>query len=157
NDFLHEIPKTNDIILEIQKIKESINDWAEKDKEQDIARLKLLRIFDKVSSDKKRFNFFSNSIVTLILGLTTSVILNKDVIKYLDNTHGATSIDKSFINLTNGVTLLLLGLIYASKFLVLGHRINKKNELYEELLNDLILEKIEEKKVETENTSSSNN
>lgn len=53
NDFLHEIPKTNDIILEIQKIKESINDWAEKDKEQDIARLKLLRIFDKVSSDKK--------------------------------------------------------------------------------------------------------
>ncbi|MCY7692734.1 hypothetical protein ACIU4M_12130 [Bacillus altitudinis] len=157
NDFLHEIPKTNDIILEIQKIKESINDWAEKDKKQDIARLKLLRIFDKVSSDKKRFNFFSNSIVTLILGLTTSVILNKDVIKYLDNTHGATSIDKSFINLTNGVTLLLLGLMYASKFLVLGHRINKKNELYEELLNDLILEKIEEKKIETENTSSSNN
>ncbi|MFP7347439.1 hypothetical protein [Bacillus safensis] len=157
NDFMHEIPQTNDVILEIQKIKKSIKEWAgNENKEQAIERLKLLRIFDKVSSDKKRFNFFTNSIITLILGLTASVILNKDIIKYLNYTNGATSIDENLINYANGVTILLLGLMYASKFLVLGHRINKKNELYEEILNSLILE-IEEKKVETENNSSSNN
>lgn len=155
--FSHEISNINNIIFQIENIKKSIKKWAgTDDEEKALKNLKLLRILDKVNTDKRRFNFFVNATITFIFGLTASIILNKDVMEYLNSKIGETSIDENFIYYTNGVTLFLIGLMIASKFLIIGHNINKRNELYEEVLNDLILE-IEENKVNTENCTSRSN
>lgn len=154
--FTHENSNVNNIIFQIENLKKSLKKWAGDDEEKALKNLKLLRILDKVNADKKRFNFFINSTITFILGLTATIIFNKDVMKVLNSKIGTTSIDENLIYYTNGFTLSLIGIMLASKLLILGHNINRINELYEEVLNNLILE-IEEKKVDTENTSISNN
>ncbi|MER3124492.1 hypothetical protein ABQG68_03670 [Bacillus pumilus] len=154
--FTHENSNVNNIIFQIENLKKSLEKWAGDDEEKALKNLKLLRILDKVNADKKRYNFFINSTITFTLGLTATIIFNKDVMKVLNSKIGSTSIDENLIYYTNGFTLSLIGIMLASKFLILGHNINRINELYEEVLNNLILE-IEEKKVDTENTSISNN
>lgn len=144
--FTHENSNINNIIFQIENLKKSVKKWAGDDEEKALKNLKLLRILDKVNADKKRYNFFINSTITFILGLTATIIFNKDVMKVLNSKIGPTSIDENLIYYTNGFTLSLIGIMLASKLLILGHNINRINELYEEVLNNLILE-IEEKRL----------
>lgn len=152
--FSHEISKINDIIAVMEDIKKSLKEWAETDRDQTLERLKLLRIYNKVSSGKKKLNFFANSIIAAILGLTTSIIFNKDIMNCIKKINGGKLklVDDNFIYYASGTTVFLLGLIIAGHILIQSHRINKQSELYEEILDELILE-LEEKPGESENNN----
>ncbi|CAF1747968.1 hypothetical protein NRS6084_02304 [Bacillus subtilis] len=154
--FSHEISKINDIIAVMEEIKKSLKEWAGIDRDQALERLKLLRIYNKVSSGKKNLNFFSNSIIAAIFGLTTSIIFNKDIMNCIKKINGdkLKLVDENLIYYASGTTLFLFGLIISAHILIHSHRMNKQSELYEEILNKLILE-LEEKPVETENNTPS--
>lgn len=154
--FSHEISKINDIIAVMEEIKKSLKEWAGIDRDQALERLKLLRIYNKVSSGKKNLNFFSNSIIAAILGLTTSIIFNKDIMNCIKKINGdkLKLVDENLIFYASGTTLFFFGLIISAHILIHSHRMNKQSELYEEILNKLILE-LEEKPVETENNTPS--
>ncbi|MCY8074261.1 hypothetical protein [Bacillus haynesii] len=150
--YIHENSKINDVIAEIEALKKSINNWAGiNNRDLALERLKLLRMYFKVSSGKKEIKLLNNSIVAVILGVFSSIIFNKDIMNYIKGNHFRL-VDESFINYANGITLLLIGIIIVGKFLIESHRFNKQNELYEDILNNLILEH-EEKPVKTENNT----
>nr|WP_206761653.1 MULTISPECIES: hypothetical protein [Bacillus amyloliquefaciens group] len=150
--FLHDCSDIDDVISEVDNLKESINDWAGTDKHTALQKVKTLRIYYKSSTTKKAEDFLTNTSIGVILGLISGLILKPEVMDTIKSVYGNTFnlISNAMINYINAITLLMMGLMIASKILIETHRLTRSAQLYEEVLESVVAEL--EEKIKNENS-----
>ncbi|MCY8912540.1 hypothetical protein MOE47_05880 [Bacillus atrophaeus] len=149
--FLHNCTDINDVIAEIDNLKASIIEWAGADKNTALKKVKTLRIYYKSSTTKKAEDFLANTSIGIILGLISGLILKPDVMNAIKSLYGNeySLISDSMMNYINALTLLITGLMIASKILIENHRVTKSTQLYEEVLEDVVTDLEDEIKSES--------
>ncbi|XYQ00674.1 hypothetical protein ACS7OT_09695 [Bacillus safensis] len=139
--FAHKSPQIDEMLNEIKSYEESIYNWANEKNGTALEEVEYLKIYSEIESGKKILNFQFTSIIVALLGILGSIITNKDVIEVWTNRYGQILdyVDIKIVTIIDIGTILMIGLLIINTLLIIYHKIIRKIELYERLLDRVVL------------------
>ncbi|KRV45920.1 hypothetical protein [Bacillus sp. TH007] len=146
-DYPHQYSEINDVLDRIDEIEASVLKWAkENDDQNTLAKLKTLNLYHRVSSGRKDLDFLYHSLIVVILGVITSVIFNSNIMtNYKEHIIERYSLVNEYvIYYTNAGIIFYFVVTVALFFLKEKHLMNRKTELYENIL-DKVISKLDDK------------
>ncbi|TKI23544.1 hypothetical protein FCO27_11240 [Bacillus pumilus] len=139
--FAHNSPQIDEMINEIKSYEESIYNWANEKNGTPLEEVEYLKIYSEIESGKKILKFQFTSIIVALLGILGSIITNKEIIEVWTNRYGLILeyVDIKIVTLIDIGTILMVSILIINTLLITYHKIIRKIELYERLLDKVIL------------------